>query len=257
MKKSDDIFALIQKEVDKLGHIPTKDELDRIVARVTDQVNNTSLSDAEGLSPNQLQELLYSLFSERSPVRLNDGIHDEMALKSPMTKLCQALMLEIEQAGELKLTNLVKVRNKKISLTAKGKKLLNTPGKLLTELFVAFCLKFNWGYFDGYSSENAAQFGVGYSLLLLHTYGKIQRKSDFYSKRVIEAIPLVLNEFYGSDFRTQEEEFASCYEIRLFHRGLDWFGLVEAKKASRKYMQTGYSDIKTTSLFYDFIQINL
>jgi hypothetical protein len=305
MKGSDEIMAMIQNEVDRLGRIPTVDELNKIAARVVGQANRMPIADAEGLSPDQLQGLLYSLFEDQSPVKLNQSIADDKASSSPLVLLCIALLQEIENAGHLKLTatgalplklviylyekkflteddiergrvkirtekhaetvhlahilcelaGLVKLRKGKISMTAKGKSLTKNPAALLIELFKTFFLKFNWAYFDGYESEHAAQFGAGFTLFLLHKYGRELRKSDFYASLFIKAFPMVLNEFKNRPYSSPESGFTNCYVLRTFQRGLYWFGLVEVTSIPIPATLRKRSEVTATPLFYDFVLV--
>lgn len=305
MKGSNEVLAMIQKEVDRLGRTPTEDELNKIIAQVMGQANRTPIADAEGFSPDQLQGVLYCLFEDQSPVKLNQSIADINASGSPMVLLCRAFLHEIENAGHIKLTatgalppklvvslyekkfltedsiergivkirteknvetvhlanilcklaGLVKQRNAKISLTAKGKSLAKKPAALLIELFRAFCLKFNWAYFDGYESEHTAQFGAGFTLFLLYKYGRELRKSDFYASHFMKAFPMVLDEFTNRPYSSPESDFISCYVLRTFQRGFNWFGLVEVTPLPIPASLRAHPEVKSTPLLYDFILV--
>jgi hypothetical protein len=305
MKQIDKITELIQREVDKLGYMPTMDELNRIAQKVMERENKSPLPDAEGLSPDDLSRLLYKLFEEDCPVRLNQKIPDQTAGLSPMVRLSQSLMTVLQENQSLKLTatgalpvkvvqelydkkfipvehiewgivkirterdcapvhlgvilckltGLVKVRKGKLSLTAKGGKMLHSPSGLLVELFTAFCTRFNWGYFDRYASPHTAQMGSGFTLLLLHRYGKTGKKADFYSSRYLRAFPMILNEYSNTSFIRPEVEFFRCYQLRSFQRGFNWFGLTDVSQEPRRYRMEFIADVKASPLLYELILI--
>lgn len=307
MKQIDEITALIQREVDKLDHTPTLDELNQITQKVMDRENKKPLPDAEGLSPEEMTRLLYRLFEENCPVRLNQNIQDQHAALSPMMLLCQALMKVLDENKAVKLTatgylplkvvrflydkefitidhidsklikirterhcepvhlgvilcklaGLVKVRTGKLSLTAKGNKLLQSPAKLLIALFTAFCTRYNWAYFDGYRSPNTAQLGAGFSLFLLHRYGKPKRKADFYANRYMKAFPMILEEFSANEFSSREQEFFRCYQLRSFTRGFNWFGLVDVSQEPRRFIPDFIADVQAKPLLFELIRIEI
>jgi hypothetical protein len=70
-----------------------------------------------------------------------------------------------------KLAGMTKMLHGKLSLTAKGTTLLKSPSKLLILFTETFFLRFAWSYFDIFESKQAAQFGAGYTLVLLGKYG--------------------------------------------------------------------------------------
>jgi hypothetical protein len=80
------------------------------------------------------------------------------------------------------LSGNTKKRNNKISLTAKGKKLLLDESKqeLLESLFQTNCKEFNLGYHDGHPQEAEIQQLFGYTLYLLLKYGEEKRKFNCY-----------------------------------------------------------------------------
>ncbi len=152
----------------------------------------------------------------------------------------------------LQLSGLVKKRNKKLSLTKKGKNELKNNFKLLKSILKTFETKLNWGYFDAYGDNGIGQFGFGFSLILLSKYGNIQRQDLFYAKKYLSAFPKLLEQLETPRFGTSEEEFYKCYSLRTFDRFLDYFGLVEIN-----YKNKFNSDkfIRKTELFDKLIKI--
>ncbi len=124
------------------------------------------------------------------------------------------------------LTGLVKKRNNKLSTTKSGEKLLNDNQKLLQEIFLAFGIRFRWGYFDRYYNDEIGQTGFGFSMLLLSKYGNEGRLDTFYSEKYFRAFPMLMP-------NTEKDSAIRCYSIRTFDRFLDYFGLVKIEKKAR------------------------
>ena len=305
MNSSDNIQLLLQQKIDQYKGVITPEILNRFSGEVMKEINQRSLPLAEGLSPEQLHQLLHFLFTERSIVRLSASIPDDVALKSPLLNLCICYLQIIQREKEMKLTKtgalpmkivnelyskgyiseviwttpirvrteqdsisiqLVRVISKlagmtkmlhgKLSLTAKGTSLLKSPSKLLILFNETFFLKFSWSYFDLYDSEQAAQFGAGYTLVLLRKYGHQEKEINFYAQKFLEAFPMVTDEFESKFSRSPEDAFCHCYITRTFHRGLMWLGMVETRETGNRMEGTHQEWVKTTSLFHDFLKFN-
>jgi len=165
-----------------------------------------------------------------------------------------------KEADSLALTNLkhinviagiTKKRNNKMSLTTKGKKLIEEDKliELFKEIFTTNIQKFNLGYHDGYSQETDIQKVFGYTLYLLLRYGKEMRNINFYAEKNIMAFPHIVENFM-SDWRSPEDIFTSCYWIRIFVRFLAYYGLIEYKETPIKGSYEDDKTLKTTPLFH-------
>ncbi len=153
----------------------------------------------------------------------------------------------------LELSGLVKKRNKKLSLTPKGKEALNKHYKLLRSIVITFGTKFNWAYYDGCGQNDIGQLGFGFSLILLNKYGSEKRPESFYGKKYLKAFPSLLEQIKPSRYyTTKEEEFYQCYSLRTFKRFLSYFGLIEID-AGDKWDAEKF--IKKTVLFDKLIKI--
>lgn len=122
-------------------------------------------------------------------------------------------------------TKLAKKRNGKLSLTKTAISLKNNNFELLKLIYTTLARKFNWGYYDGYVSENCGQLGSSFSLVLLSKYGKQKRLDTFYAEKYHKAFPEILDEFDYPNGTTNS--FTSCYSIRTFDRFLDYFGVIK------------------------------
>ncbi|MDN3494219.1 hypothetical protein [Winogradskyella bathintestinalis] len=145
----------------------------------------------------------------------------------------------------VELSTLVKKRNNKLTLTKKGIEQINNDNLLFRNIFETFTEKFNWSYFDGFSNEEIAQSGFGFTLILLDKYGKEYRNPEFYADKYLKAF----------DFKSKnpELEFADnpkrTYIIRTFERFLDYFGFTEYDKNEKNLK------VKKTKIFNELIKI--
>lgn len=147
------------------------------------------------------------------------------------------------------LSGITKKRNNKISLTKKGKQLVenNDFSSILKEIFITNIVQFNLGYHDGYPEQTQIQQTFGYTLYLLLRYGKVKRSLSFYSKKCLLAFPFLLDDF-GYDRRSNKDEFIDCYALRIYERFLMYYGLVDFK-IKRDYLNPPKCELKTTDIF--------
>jgi hypothetical protein len=304
MKQHDYIQQQLQKKIDLYQGPVTPEVLQKLIDEIVLEMNSRSIADSEGLSPFQLQNLLYALFGEKSLVRLNQNLSDEAALQSPLLKLLidflqiirREELLKLTKTGALPLkiiaelyskrhivekvwTSEIKVRTEndsvsiqtikilsklaglsktlhgELSLTAKGAKLIDSPAKLLILMVDTFFLKLNWGYFDTYDSQNAAQFGAGYTLFLLHKYGNQEHEFNFYADNFRKAFPAVIDEFEGNHISSSIDRFRHCYGWRTFGHGLNWLGLVDTFQTGKFMDRTHKESVKTTELFRALVHL--
>ena len=306
MNQKDEIHRLLQLKIDQYERLITTEVLNRFTSEVMQAFNQKARSEAEGLTPEQLHDLLHFLFTNRSVVKLNTLIPDETALQSPLLKLCISFLKIIQRDETIKLTKtgalpvkivselyeqehivemilstaakvrtekdsvsiqlvkivsqiagLTKKREGKLSLTAKGVSLMKSPAKLLILLTETYFIKFAWSYFDRYESEQAAQFGAGFTLVLLQKYGRQEREATFYCGKFLEAFPTMADEFPPIFTRSSEEHFGFCFIWRTFQRGLYWLGLVETRETGMRRDGTDKLWVKSTKLFDQLIYVNM
>lgn len=121
----------------------------------------------------------------------------------------------------LEISSLAKKRHGKLSLTKKGEKLADDGNAILKELISVLFHKFNWGYFDGYESENIGKVNPAYSIYLLKKYGEEKRDTDFYADRYFKAFPILF---------TDDRNPYRCYAVRTFERYFRYFGFIEIQE---------------------------
>ncbi|PXV58398.1 hypothetical protein CLV62_1497 [Dysgonomonas alginatilytica] len=138
-------------------------------------------------------------------------------------------------------------RHGKLSLTLKGRKLLESDVNLFEHLFLFFVHRFNWSSFDNWGMEEVGQFGVGFSLILVNKYGDQNKTSRFYAEKYINAFPMLIDSFEVAVPGTLEGFLTHCYCLRTFDRFLNYWGLVNINKQGKAFDTVEY--ITKTPLF--------
>ncbi len=193
------------------------------------------------------------------PTKIVSNIYDQEFIKDEMIESGISKLYKETDSMSINLTRIlselsgiVKKRNKKLSLTKKGKKELNDNRKLFENIITTFGTRFNWAYYDGYGNNQIGQLGFGFSLILISKYGSEKREDSFYSKKYLSAFPLLIEQIEPSNFRPREKQASDCYSLRTFDRFLDYFGIIkiesEAKWNSKKF-------IKKTELYDKLIKV--
>lgn len=149
----------------------------------------------------------------------------------------------------------VKHRLGKISLTAKGKKILSTPREILRQLLIVFC---SWGIcncFDRYEYGNL-NCGAAFLFILLHKYGNEVHNLRFYTEKYLLACyELHWIEPYEVDAFTQS--LNSPIFTRLFRRFMIYFGVLTIKKDKFAFLSHyEKTEIKATPLLYELIDVD-
>lgn len=155
------------------------------------------------------------------------------------------------------LSGITKKRHGKLSLTAKGKKLLDSaqPYNLFKVLFPINAIKFNLGFHDGYEDQFAVQSVIGYTLYLLVKYGAEEREFDFYVQKNLEAFPQLLDSFI-SEWSTPQVKYKRCYLIRIFERFLCFYDLVVFDRELTFASRDGAFRVRTTPAFQQLFSLN-
>lgn len=191
------------------------------------------------------------------PPKIVKRIYDEAefpddAIESGIVRInkeddCEAVVTAREL---LILCGMLKVRNNIISRTKKCDKLLMDSCELLKILWRTFPNKFNVCYFDGYPENECGTFAFAYVLYLLSKYGKQNYSLEHYGKLYLKAFPFLAEKFDGR-YRSQESEVLSCMTVRMFHRFLNYFGIIKIEGKYEMHKTT----IRVTELFSMMIKI--
>ena len=126
-----------------------------------DAHNNTAVPALQGLTPNQLQHLLYDMFTDKSPVQFNqlaDGEYDT----SKLFEAAKFISQKIAECGELKLT-------------AAG----NLPTKVVKEAFDLFGSK---RYKQGSKIRTETDYSdIHIARIILELSGVLKKRSNKFS----------------------------------------------------------------------------
>jgi hypothetical protein len=114
-------------------------------------------------------------------------------------------------------------------LTKSGMMFLNADKR--TEFFLkvlkGYTSEFNWASNDSYSDFQVGQFGWGFTIILLYTFGDKRRPKQFYAEMFLKAFPNFIQMIPLHEDSMPEKEFADCYILRSFERFVEWFGFAE------------------------------
>ncbi len=174
------------------------------------------------------------------PTKVVSEIYNQKFIKDEMIESGISKLYKETDSMSINLTRIlselsgtVKKRNKKLSLTKKGKAELNNNHKLLKSIFKAFGTKFNWAYYDGYGDNQIGQLGFGFSLILISKYGSEKKPDYFYSNKYLSAFPMLIEQVEPSQFETNEKHASECYSLRTFDRFLNYFGLIKIESENK------------------------
>ena len=194
------------------------------------------LADAElkltsaGYIPPKIVETLY-LMGDRS---WNTDWYKQKS--EPKTEEIQVLKVVLKECG------LIKTRTGKMSLTAKGKKLLADRNELLRAVILFLLRDYNTGWLDLYEDMEVGNVGRLYSLWLLHRFGGEWRHTDFYTAE------------YARTFLGMRDYKA--YGFRVFNRLFHYIGLCKVNEREEdRGRDWGRKVIKTDVLemMFEFI----
>lgn len=127
-----------------------------------------------------------------------------------------------------RLAGLARLARGQLLLPKKGGQLLAASQRpaLWRLVLQTFTARFPWATHDGYPSPKVGQVGWAYSVYLLARFGAEAHPVSFYTGHYQRAFPVALVDFAETTYASPAEQLASCYEVRTFERGLNWFGLV-------------------------------
>ena len=197
-------------EEDEFKRVPIFNGVKFLLEKVS--ANNGIKLTAKGFLPTKIVSELY-----------NQDYFEEEMIEKGIIKLYKETDSQFVQLSRilLEIAGLIKKVKGSLTITVKGKKILDNNQLLLEEVLVAYCKKFNWAYFDGYESENIGRLGCGFSLMLLNKYGNELRNENFYADKYFAAYRMLkanILPIYG----TLENYVNNCYR----HRMIDQFGLL-------------------------------
>jgi hypothetical protein len=242
---ADSPFQIKKNIPDKiLDQIPFLLQIDYLLHRIND-LGELKLT-AKGFLPTTLVKEIYDL-----------GLIKDYAIEHGITKLYAETSSQPINLTRLitELAGFTKKRYNKLTLTKtwRDKLLKKRRQDIFIQTFSTFAQKFNWGYFDLYSSQATGTVGFTFSLYLLSKYGANERQDSFYSEKYLKAFPSLIDLFKDDKWVTDiNRSFNSCYSIRTFDRFLDYFNLIKIRSEGRQYLDSK-KFIKKSPLFDDII----
>ena len=159
----------------------------------------------------------------------------------------------------------IRYRNNTLSVTYKYKQMKEEGEEaIFKELINATLTSRVWAEYDSYYDEDIAQEGVGFSLYLLHKFGKRKRSTKYYADAFFDAFDpesRLENAFEFPNNLSEDElkqiymsylfELYNAYLVRTFERMFNYMGLITLEPI----MQSLEFKIKATDAFYDLIAI--
>ena len=227
-----------------LDQIPFLLQIEYLLHRIND-LGELKLT-AKGFLPTTLVKEIYDL-----------GLIKDYAIEHGITKLYAETSSQPINLTRLitELAGFTKKRYNKLTLTKtwRDKLLKKNRQDIFIQTFSTFAQKFNWGYFDLYSSQATGTVGFAFSLFLLSKYGMNERQDSFYSEKYLKAFPSLIDLFKDDPWVTDiNRSFNSCYSIRTFDRFLDYFNLINIRSEGRLYLDSK-KFIKKSPIFDDII----
>jgi hypothetical protein len=227
-----------------LDQIPFLLQIEYLLERLSDY-GELKLT-AKGFLPTTLVKEIYE-----------QGLIKDEAIEHGITKLYAETSSQPIHLTRLitELAGFTKKRYNKLSLTKtwRDKLLKKNRQDIFIQTFATFAQKFNWGYFDGYSSQATGQLGYAFSLFLLSKYGDNERPDSFYSEKYLRAFPSLIDLFKDDKWVTDiNKSFNSCYSIRTFDRFLEYFNLINCRCEGRQYHDLK-KFVKKSAIFDDIV----
>lgn len=264
MKNSKDNIFSEFSSILKSQKIESIDEANLLLAKLAAKQNSLGRSEFLGLSPNQMNLILYNNFENGKFLTLNRASHDFLS-EIPIVQQAVFILNKIAQAKELKLTEkgslpralvqefwaefvnddfhfkpsresecleatrlrsvlegsgLLKVRNKKLTLTKKSEAILEARdlNTLYLKIFESFLNIWNWACMDRFPDFDIVQTAGLYSFFMLREkFNEISSITEIGSE-FIRAFPRAFEEEGFVLFDSPEESFLRCYDVRFLNR---------------------------------------
>lgn len=146
------------------------------------------------------------------------------------------------------ITAVVKKRNQRLSMTAKGLKIYQDPVLLFEHFFKTYVLKYNWAYQDRYENMEIGKTGFAYSLFLLCKYGETVQHPGFYANLYFKALPVLA----VHDKSVYTNNSVNAYEIRTIVRFMSYFNFC----STNDKFYININEVQKTPLFDKLFQFH-
>ena len=231
-----------------LDQIPFLLQIEFLLSRIND-LGELKLT-AKGFLPTTIVKEIYDL-----------GLIKDYAIEKGIIKLYAETCSQPINLTRLitELAGFTKKRHNKLTLTKTWRDKLLTKNRqdIFLQTFSTFAQKFNWGYFDRYSSQATGNIGFAYSLYLLSKYGDNERLVSFYSEKYLRAFPSLIESFTDVPWMTDKNRsFISCYSVRTYDRFLDYFNFITIRTDGSRY-DDSKKYVKKSPIFDDIITFDI
>jgi len=200
------------------------------------------------------------------PVKLVSELYEKKFITEPFVEEGLKKLYKEEDSMAINVCHLVllfagliKKRKDLLSVTANGKKTISSRIEFLRTVMQTFALRFNWASLDGYGNSRTAQFGFGFTLLMLNKYGTEFKPVNFYSDKYMIAFPALLVEFIENsiyNINDVADSFTGCFEIRTFERYLELFNLVEVTYHGNIFRRENIM-VKPSKIFHEVFEFDV
>lgn len=142
---------------------------------------------------------------------------------------------------------LLRKANGKLNVTKQTQKILekNDRNALFVAMFQPFMSKFNWGYFDLYTSEDTGTLGWAFSIYLFQKLGETPPLLSVYADKYFGAFPRLMTDFVDVPYMTTHTQAERCYLVRTYARYFNWFGFVQFIEKKHAYDYQSATIVKT------------
>ena len=244
---------------ERAGRSIDANRLSQYLQLLTRRHNNTPRDEFNGLTPEDMKNIMYSPFSSQCVVELNK-LDKEQYEKIPLVRQTLFLLKTLSEKDLkryyeydvhsvwmariiLDLLGWIKTRKGMLSLTAKGKKALSNIDIAANEILHFSLTGVGMHSFDGYEGDSIGNLGIAYSVWILNKYGSEWHFGDFYKELYQKAF-----HFPGN---------SNAYETRVFTRLFYWLGIVEQRlnKQVGPPFEDEYKKTELISMIFSFKKI--
>jgi hypothetical protein len=143
---------------------------------------------------------------------------------------------------------LLRKANGKLNVTKQAQKFLEKKDRnaLFVAMFQPFMSKFNWGYFDLYTSQGTGILAWAYSIYILQKFGETPQLLAFYADKYFTAFPRLIEDFQDRSYSTPQEQALNCYTLRTFIRYFNWFGFIHFPEGTPSFGNKAKPVLKTS-----------
>lgn len=209
----------------------------------------------EGLKPTAKGNLPRNFCRQAAQAYFGEEVYKESTRYGQINKEEDFFELHVARLVA-ELAGLIRKYKGRFILSRDCRHLLATEGTtvIYPRLLRAYVEQFNWGYWDGYDEVPFIQHSFLFTLYLLSRYGDDWQSSGIYEDLVLNAFPMVINEFDGSAYTTPEQQFRLCYTLRALQRFVTFLGLAVVERAEKTEVYVSNFRVKKLRLLDEVVR---